>query len=107
MHAKRVQILVYDSTQRPKAANFDIYESKPPQKPYKVIALLTCEGAPKEEAAMMTAIFYRARLLGADAVMSTDTAYTRDTQGGILAGASTRCVFRAKAIVYEVNNQAQ
>jgi len=107
-HAKRVQVAVYDSTERPKTAHLEVYDTKPPQRPYKVIALLTCEGAPKEEAAMTTAILYRARMMGADAVMSANTSFTQEGggfifggNGGFGGGVNTRCVFRAKAIVYE------
>src|SRR5438445_1040255 len=91
-HARRVQVVIYDSTNRLKTSHLDIYDGRPglpalagrsrlPQKPYKEIALLTCEGAPKEEAEMTTAILYRARMLGADAVMTVDTAVTQN--GGI------------------------
>jgi hypothetical protein len=104
-HAKRVQVVVYDQTTRPKTDHLDIYDTKPPERPYKVIALLTCEGAPKEEAAMTTAIFYRARMMGADAVLHADTAFGDSEIGlggrggfGLLGG--TRCVFRARAVVY-------
>lgn len=106
-HAKRVQMSVFDSSTRPRTTHLDVYDTRPPQRPFKVIALLTCEGAPKEEAVMMTAIIYRAQLIGADALMSADTAYTQEgggfiwgSHGGFGGGSNTRCVFRAKAIVY-------
>jgi hypothetical protein len=106
-HAQRVQVAIYDPTTRPKTAHLNIYDTKPPERPYKVIALLTCEGAPKEEAAMTTAIFYRARMMGADAVMSANTSFTQEgggfifgPRGGFGGGSDTRCVFRARAIVY-------
>jgi hypothetical protein len=106
-HAKRVQVAIYDPTTRPIAAHLDVYDMKPPERPYKVIALLTCEGAPKEETAMTTAIFYRARMMGADAVMSANTSFTQEgggfvfgPRGGFGGGTDTRCVFRARAIVY-------
>jgi hypothetical protein len=106
-HANRVQIAFYDSSTRPQKDQLDIYDIKPPERPYKVIALLTCEGAPKEEAAMTTAIFYRARMIGADAVMSANTSFAQEgggfiigPRGGFGGGSSTRCVFRAKAIIY-------
>jgi hypothetical protein len=106
-HANRVQVAIYDSSPRPKTAQLDVYDTKLPQRPYKAIALLTCEGAPKEEAVMTTAIFYRARMLGADAVMSEPTSFTQEgggfilgSNGGFGGGTSTRCVFRAIAIVY-------
>ena len=104
-HAKRVQVVMYDPTTRPESKNLDIYDTKEPDRPYKVIALLTCEGAPKEEAPMTAAIFYRARKMGADAVLHSDTSFGESGIGvggrggfGFLSG--TRCVFRARAIVY-------
>jgi hypothetical protein len=42
--ANRVQILMYDTTPRSKTDHLDVYGPKPPERPYKVIALLTCEG---------------------------------------------------------------
>jgi hypothetical protein len=106
-HAQRVQIVMYDTTARPKAAHLDVYDMKPPERPFKVIGLLTCEGAPKEEATMTTAIFYRARMMGADAVLSANTSFGQEgggfvigPRGGFGGGSSTRCVFRARAIVY-------
>lgn len=84
-----------------------------PQRPYKVIALLTCEGAVDQEVVMTTAIHYRARQIGADAVMSLNTINPQVdtlnvTQGvaeqavirGLGIGSSARSVFRANAIVY-------
>jgi hypothetical protein len=96
-HAKRVQVAVYDSTTRPKTAHMDVYDMKPPQRPYKSIALLTCEGTPKEEAAMTTAILYRARMMGTQ----EEGGFIMGSHGGFGGGSNTRCVFRARAIVYE------
>jgi hypothetical protein len=101
--AKRVQIVMYDTSSLPKSAYLDVYDIKPPIRPYKIIALLTCEGAPDEEAAMTKAILYRARMMGADAVLSANTSFSdgggfMGSRAGILFG--TRCVYRARAIVY-------
>jgi hypothetical protein len=113
--ADRVQILMYDTTPRPKTTHLDIYGSNLPQRPYKVIALLTCEGAVDQEVVMTTAIYYRARQIGADGVTSAGTITTQkegtlnvaDTVGKQimmnamgLGGSGARSVFRAYAIVY-------
>jgi hypothetical protein len=113
--ANRVQILMYDTIPRPATDHLDICGSNPPQRPYKIIALLTCEGAVDQEAVMTTAIYYRARQMGADAVMNAGTVTTQKGTGGIYAGnvaqqavlsgmgfggSSARSVFRANAIVY-------
>lgn len=107
-HAKRVQVAIYDPTPRAATVRLDVYDTQRPSRHYKEIALLTCEGAPKEEAAMTTAILYRARMLGADAVMSADTSFSQNgggfvltPRGGFGGGSDTRCVFRAIAIVYD------
>jgi hypothetical protein len=106
-YAKIVRVAIYDTTTRPATAHLDVYDTKPPERPYKIIALLTCEGVPKGETAMTAAIFYRARMMGADAVMSADTSFTQEgggfiigPSGGFGGGSKTRCVFRARAIVY-------
>ena len=113
--ASRVQILTYDITSRPATDHLDVCGSTPPQRPYKVIALLTCEGAVDQEVVMDTAIYYRARQIGADAVMNAGTVTTQRGSGGIYAGnvaqqlafssmgvggSSARSVFRVNAIVY-------
>lgn len=107
-YADRAQVAMYDSSTRPQTSHVDVYDTTPPQRPYKVIALITCEGAPRHEAVMTTAILYRARTIGADAVMNADTAFTQkgggviwSRRGGFGGGSETRCVFRARAIVYE------
>jgi hypothetical protein len=114
--ADRVQVLTYDTTPRTKTTHLDVYDTKPPERPYKVIALLTCEGAVDQEVVMTTAILYRARQIGADGVMSVGT-ITTQKEGTVnvattveaqiamnvvgLGGSGARSVFRYRAIVYE------
>ncbi len=92
-----------DTTPRPATGHLDVCGSNPPQRPYKVIALLTCEGAVDQEAVMTTAIFYRARQIGADGVINPGTinlgqSLTLTSELGM--GGSARCLFQANAIVY-------
>jgi len=76
-----------------KSDKVDVFDDpKSVQKPYKEIALLNCEGTPKEEAPMTAAIIYRARMLGANAIIILPPSRS---------GWGDRRVFRAKAIVYE------
>jgi hypothetical protein len=106
---------MYDTTPRAATTHLDYCGTNPPQRPYKVIALLTCEGAVDQEVVMSTAIYYRARQIGADAVMNAGTITTQKETGGIYAGSvaqqavlssmgfggsGARSVFRANAIVY-------
>ena len=106
--AARVELVVYDPTPRQKTSRLDVYDKAPPQRPYKVIALLTCEGAVDQEAVMTTAILYRARQLGADGVMTAEAQGYKEVdvvigRPGWRFGRSdnNRCIFRARAIVYE------
>ena len=99
--ADRVQVLMYDTAPRLKTSHLDVYDLQPPEKPYKVIALLTCEGAPDQEAIMTAAIYYRARQLGANAVQDAGT--IRNMSMGyyyFYAAPRPRCTFRDYAIVY-------
>lgn len=96
--AKRVKVLIYDSTPRIKTAHLDIYEEKAPEKTYKPIALLTCDGNSREELVMTEAIFYRARQLGADAVVRGSVSGSTPPLGFVFGGMNYQ--YRATAIVY-------
>jgi hypothetical protein len=117
--ANRVQVLRYDTTTRPATTQLDICGTNAPGRPYKIIAFLTCEGAVDQEVVMTTAIYYRARQLGADAVMNAGAIISQNGSGGVIAvgdargvayqaifnsmgvgGRSARCVFQKNAIVY-------
>ena len=92
-HAASVKIAIYDSSPREKSGFVKVFDDpKSIQKPYKEIALLNCEGTPKEEAPMTEAIIYRARILGANAIIILPPSRS---------GWGDRRVFRAKAIVFE------
>ena len=92
-HANRVQVATFDSVLRPKTTHAEVFDDpKSLQKPFKDIALLSCEGKPSEEAPMTQAIIYRARMLGADAIIILPPSRS---------GWGDRRVFRAKAIVYD------
>jgi hypothetical protein len=96
--AKRVKVLIYDSTLRTKTAHLDIYEEKAPERKYQPIALLTCDGNSREELVMTEAIFYRARQLGADAVIRGSQAGITPPLGFVFGGMNFQ--YRATAIVY-------
>lgn len=71
-HAGRVEILRYDDIERPISQTLDIYDLNLPERPYKIVALLTCAGNYREEVVMRRAILYQAKLLGADGVLNAD-----------------------------------
>jgi hypothetical protein len=99
--ANRVQVAMYDTTPRAPTTTLDYCGVNPPKRPCKVIALLTCEGAPDQEAIMTSAIYYRARQLGANAVQDAGT--TRTVSMGyyyFYSAPSRRCTWRDYAIVY-------
>ena len=99
-HAGRVKVLMYDSSPRTKSDQIEVFEgTHTPGKPYKEIALLTRDGTPNEELVMTQAIIYRARMMGADAVIIVPQ---NSYQEGIgpFGGGSGRSVYRAKAVVW-------
>ncbi|MBI3880958.1 MAG: hypothetical protein HY301_12980 [Verrucomicrobia bacterium] len=100
-HMKRVQFIAYDNIQRPMTASLEVF-TDPPARKHKIIALITCEGAYHEEIVMTKAILFKARQLGADAVIKIPES-TAKTGSGTLYGfhSGGRSVFRANAIVFE------
>ena len=105
---------MYDSSPRIPTTNLDVCDSAT-QRPHKVIALLTCEGAVNQEVVMTRAIFYRARQIGADAVTNAGTITTQsETTVNVaqtfgqqimmnavgMGGSQARCIFRYYALVY-------
>ena len=108
-HAARVKIVMYDPSPRDKRERIDVItDSRTIQRRFKEIALLTCEGALHEEPEMTEANIYRARMLGADAVIIESAhGYQQGgpiiwgPRGGFGGGSSGRAVFRATAVVYE------
>ena len=93
-HAKRVQVALYGSTPRPSTTSLDVYDASP-ARPYKEIALLTCDGENSEEGVMTQAILWRARKIGADAVVRLQP----DTRHGGF-GIPNGKIYRYTAIVY-------
>jgi hypothetical protein len=106
-HAARVKMVIYDSSPRSKLDHIGVFDqTQPITKPHKNIALLTCEGAPHEEPEMTEAIIYRARMLGADAVIILPiNSYQQGGAffGGSGGGGDGRCVFRGEAVVYKTS----
>ena len=98
---KRVQFVQYDHTVRPPTKEIEVLDALPTRK-YKVIALITCEGAYHEEVVMTKAINFQARQLGADAVIILN-ANTAQTGSGSMYGGHVggRALFKANAIVFE------
>ena len=85
--ADRVEVLVYEQPKMPPLPKIDIFdETQTIQKSHRRIALLTCHGVAREEVAMTKALIYRARMMGADAV--------------VIVSPNGRN-FRAQAVVYE------
>jgi hypothetical protein len=99
--ANRVQVAMYDTTPRPPTTSLDYCGVNPPTRPYRVIALLTCEGAPDQVVIMTAAIYYRARQMGANAVQDAGTIRTMSMGYYYFYTAPRpRCIFRDYAIVY-------
>lgn len=100
-HMDRVEFVAYDSVARPMSPTIEVLE-QPPTRKHKTIALITCEGAYHEEVVMTKAIVFKARQLGADAVVRLGAASAR-TGGGTIYGAHVggRALYRANAIIFE------
>jgi hypothetical protein len=92
-HAQRVKLVMYSTSYATNRTGtvefFDV--TRKLEQPCKDIALLTCEGLPHEEAEMTEAIIYRAKLMGANAVVMLEPSRS---------GWGDRRVFRAKAVVW-------
>lgn len=90
-HAKRVQVALFDSAARPPTTNLDIFDAaNKVKRSHRLVATLTCDGPPSEEGVMINAIAYRARVLGAQAMIILP-------QGRFWTG---RRIYRAEAVVY-------
>ena len=76
-----------------------------PARKHRLIALITCEGAYHEEAVMTEAMLFKARQLGADAVVQNDATTVQTGGGGMYRGTGGgrvggRSLFHLTAIVY-------
>lgn len=101
-HMGRVKVLQFDTAVRPTNPKFEFFNAPPEGRHYKVVALITCEGAYHEEVVMTQAIIYKAKQLGADAAINLDpdraTTGNSSQYGGSVGG---RRLFRANAIVFD------
>ena len=101
--AGRVKVALYDSSSRNPTRELDVYNSESQiQKPHRIIALLTCEGPAHQEGELVNAINYRARQIGANAVIVLEADRPNEKllfSNPIFQPADSR-VFRAQAVVY-------
>jgi hypothetical protein len=67
-YASRIKVAIYDLTPRTPTTSLDVFDA-PPSRPHKVIALLSHKAEPNDSAAMMNAIAWRARQLGAQGMI--------------------------------------
>jgi hypothetical protein len=67
-YASRIKVAQYDLSPRAPNRSLEVFDA-PPTRPHKVIALLSHKAEPNDSAAMMNAIAWRARQLGADAII--------------------------------------
>lgn len=63
-YARRIKVAQYDLTTRTPTLSLEVFDTAP-ARPHKVIALLSHKAEPNDSAAMMNAIAWRARQLGA------------------------------------------
>ena len=69
-YASRVQVARYDATERSVRPEFAVYaDAASVPRPYRIIALVSHNANPEDQALMMQAIAWRARQLGADGMI--------------------------------------
>jgi hypothetical protein len=97
-----VKAAVYDTANRTSTTELEVFdEAKKLERPHKVIALLTAEGAANEEGDLVNAMMFKARQLGANAVvmLPPDRPNAGVVFNNILQPADRR-VFRGNAVVF-------
>ncbi len=102
-HVGRVKTAAFDTTARQVTTELEVFdETKKLDRPHKVIALLTAEGAANEEGDLVNAMMFKARQLGANAVvmLPPDRPNAGVVFNNILQPADRR-VFRGNAVVYK------
>ena len=67
-YAAYVKVAIFDTTERPATDKLSVYREKPAFK-YHTIATLTIDGELEKEGALINAIAWRARQLGADGII--------------------------------------
>lgn len=99
-YASRINVARYDITQRQPSTAFTVYdESTAITRPFKIIAYLSHGAKPSDSAAMLNAIAWRARQLGADGMVvlqPEDTGFSVNQFGG----GHRQPVYRANAFVF-------
>jgi len=99
-YAGRINVARYDVTPRVPSTAFEVFtRADEVQQPYKIIALLSHESKPKDSGLMINAIAWRARQLGADAMILLPPQETglRWNQWGVQ---KQQPIYSANAIVY-------
>ena len=103
-YAGRIQVALYDQTTRPENPNFEVFaRPEDVKRPYKIIALLAHEANPEDEAMMMNAIAYRAKKLGADAMIVLNQQANNAQVNQVVQIANNERkpqIYRANAIIY-------
>ena len=99
-----VQVVAYDSTPRKVNPDFQVFarEADVPQ-PFKIIAMVCRNAKPQDQGLMMQAISWRAKQLGADAMIVLPpeaTGYSWGMAGNFAGGGPNQPIYRAHAVVY-------
>jgi hypothetical protein len=99
-YARYVQVATFDSSPRSATTKLDILQT-PPIKKNHVIAELTIDGSAENEGKLINALAWKARQLGADAMVVLNPVGQRNYDAlGIPE--ETHWIFRADAIVYDI-----
>jgi hypothetical protein len=99
-YARYVQVATFDFSPRSATAKLDILQTPPTRKNH-VIAELTIDGSAENEGKLINALAWKARQLGADALVVLTPVGQRNYDAlGIPE--ETHWIFRANAIVFDL-----
>ena len=98
-YARYVQVATFDATPRPATTKLNVLQDAPTQK-FHPIAQLTIDGESENEGKLINALAWKARQLGADALLMLPPVGQRKYSGfGVPEG--THWAYRAQAIVFD------
>lgn len=103
-YADRLKIAVFDATPRAATSSVDVFdETTKVTRPYKIIAQLGRNAKPTDSSLIINAIAWRARQMGADAIIllpAQSTGWKVNNRWGNPSVEQTEPIYNANAIIY-------
>jgi len=109
-YASGVQIAPYDSILRKPSQNIEIFQdASEVKRRYHIIALLTREAYPRDEALITSALIWRAKHIGANGIIFLYANFNTGQKSSLVGNRNVviggseheQAVFRANAIVFD------